>query len=130
MLEYEELYKKRLEKHKKIIQKQVEINHGQIIRHHEIQQFFHNLHLAFIHMLSSQASERALSAFNDTVVANTSIEKLEKVEWMMSSEMRKEYEETLPLVKNEMNAGKHAFWHKNHRKNKKNLPKCLNKTRL
>ncbi|MFH6973959.1 hypothetical protein ACG2K1_00125 [Neisseria sp. 23W00296] len=56
MLEYEELYKNRLEKHKKIIQKQVEINHEQIIRHHEIQQFFHNLHLAFIHMLSSQAS--------------------------------------------------------------------------
>ncbi|MFH6975351.1 hypothetical protein, partial [Neisseria sp. 23W00734] len=79
---------------------------------HEIQQFFHNLHLAFIHMLSSQASERALSAFNDTVVANTSIEKLKKVEWMMSSEMHKEYEETLPLLKNEMNVSKHAFWHK------------------
>ena len=63
-------------------------------------------------MLSSQASERALSAFNDTVVANTSIEKLEKVERMMSQEMRKEYEETIPLMKNGMNGSKHAFWHK------------------
>lgn len=81
-------------------------------------------------MLSSQASERALSAFNDTVVANTSIEKLEKVEWMMSSEMHKEYEETLPLLKNEMNAGKHAFWHKKSPEEQENLLKYLNKTRL
>ena len=54
MLQYEEQYKKRLEKHKKMIQKQLDINHEQIIRHHELQHYIHNLHLAFLKMLSSQ----------------------------------------------------------------------------
>lgn len=35
-----------------MIQKQLDINHEQIIRHHELQHYIHNLHLAFLKMLA------------------------------------------------------------------------------